>query len=160
GTSGSVVRGLVINNFGAAAISSVNQSSNIVIEGNFIGTDPSGKLARGNVRGTSVAAAINLDCPGIRIGGASTGARNIISGNAKGGILTGGSGNNLIQGNFIGVDATGTNALGNGVGNGLHGVWLNGSSDMVGGTNSAARNVISGNGGNGVLVNTAQSAAI
>src|ERR1041385_9189109 len=52
GSSGSVVRGLVINNFGAAAISSVNQSSGIVIEGNFIGTDPSGKLARPNVRTT------------------------------------------------------------------------------------------------------------
>jgi hypothetical protein len=156
GASGSVVRGLVINNFGSAAIGSQNQNSGIVIEGNFIGTDPSGKLARSNVKSTASAAAINLDCPSIRIGGTSTGARNIISGNRTGGILTGGSGNNLIQGNFIGVDATGTNA----VGNGLHGVWIQGSSDVIGGTNAGARNVISGNGGNGVVVNQAQSARI
>ena len=160
GSSGSVVRGLVINNFGAAAISSVNQSSGIVIEGNFIGTDPSGKLARPNVRTTSLVAAMTLDCPGIRIGGTSTGARNIISGNHTGGIVTGGGGNNLIQGNFIGVDATGTNTLGNAVGIGLHGVWLFGSSDVVGGTNVAARNVISGNGGNGIVVNQGQSPQI
>lgn len=160
GASNSVVRGLVINNFGAAAISSQNQNSGIVIEGNFIGTDPTGKLARGNVRTTALVAAIYLDCPGIRIGGTSTGARNIISGNHTGGILTGGAGNNLIQGNFIGVDATGTNALGNGVGNGLHGVWLQGSSDAVGGTNAGARNVISGNGGDGVVVNQAQTVRI
>src|SRR5262249_46183417 len=110
GSSGSVVRGLVINNFGSAAINSLDGNvSGIVIEGNFIGTDPSGRFPRGNVRSTSVAAALILDNPGARIGGTSTGARNIISGNVKGGILTGGSGNNLIQGNFIGVDATGTN---------------------------------------------------
>ena len=157
-SSGSVVRGLVINNFGSAAITSQNQSSNIVIEGNFIGTDSSGKLARGNVKFTSIAAALNLDCPGIRIGGASTGARNIISGNRAGGIQSAG-GNTLIQGNFIGVDATGTNALGNGL-LGLHGVWIQGSSAVVGGATAGARNVISGNGGHGVVVNTAQSARI
>lgn len=157
GPSGSVVRGLVINNFGSSAINSLDGNVRaIVIEGNFIGTDASGKLARGNVRSTSVAAAVALDNPGDRIGGTSTGARNIISGNFKGGIVTGASGNNLIQGNFIGVDATGTNALGNG----LHGVWVQGSSDVVGGTNTAARNVISGNSADGVEVNVAQSTRI
>src|ERR1043166_3119221 len=159
--SGSVVRGLVINNFAAAAINSQNGNvRGVVIEGNFIGTDPSGKLARGNARLAPQQAVVILDNPGDRIGGTSAGARNIISGNVRGGIQTGASGNNLIQGNFIGVDATGTNALGNGVGGPYHGVLIQGSSDVVGGTNAGARNVISGNGGNGVVVNQAQSARI
>jgi hypothetical protein len=43
GYSGSVVRGLVINNFGSAAIYAASGTeSNIVVEGNFIGTDPTG----------------------------------------------------------------------------------------------------------------------
>ena len=109
-----------------------------MIEGNFIGTDPSGKLARGNVRTTSLVAAVVMDNLGSRIGGTSTGARNIISGNRTGGIFAGdccGHGNSVIQGNFIGVDATGTNALGNGL-IGLHGVWVKGFSHVIGGSNS------------------------
>src|SRR3989442_1473105 len=126
GSSNSVVSGLVINNFGSAAIRSSSQDTGIVIEGNFIGTDPSGKLARSNVRLSSLVAAVIMDNLGSRIGGTSTGARNIISGNRTGGIAAGdccSHGNSVIQGNFIGVDATGTNALGNGL-IGLHGVWV------------------------------------
>src|SRR5262249_12676173 len=50
----------------------------------------------------------------------------------------------VVQGNFIGTDATGTIALGNGPGN--DGVNLSGGSDVtIGGTVPEARNVISGN---------------
>jgi titin len=53
----------------------------------------------------------------------------------------------VVQGNYIGTDATGTVALGNT----LDGVFIGaGSNSIVGGSSAAARNVISGNGGHGV----------
>jgi hypothetical protein len=84
------------------------------------------------------------------IGGAETGARNVISANGNGGVLalSAGSGN-LIQGNFIGTDLTGNAALGNK----NQGVALIGSRSMtVGGSTAGARNVISGNGSDGMII--------
>src|SRR5207244_1384210 len=79
------------------------------------------------------------------VGGAVAGARNVISGNGGDGVAiqdaftTG----NLVQGNFIGTDINGGNAVGNG-----NGVAISGSAanNMVGGTVAGTRNVISGNG--------------
>lgn len=57
--------------------------------------------------------------------------------------------NNRIEGNFLGTNATGTAALGNAA----HGVIVEtGSANVIGGAAPAARNVISGNNGNGVYV--------
>ena len=59
----------------------------------------------------------------------------------------GGSTANLIQGNYIGTDATGMFAIPNAE----DGIWLDGGSgNTVGGTVTAARNVIAGNGWSGV----------
>lgn len=81
------------------------------------------------------------------IGGTNTTDRNVISGNGGPGLVMGffdsnndGSGN-VVIGNFIGTDATGTNALlnaGNGIG-------VSSSSNRIGGTLTAERNIISGN---------------
>ena len=58
------------------------------------------------------------------------------------GILLETNGGNLIEGNFIGVDVTGSG----GMGNTLTGVRLNGApSNTIGGTTPGAGNVISGN---------------
>jgi parallel beta-helix repeat protein len=112
------------------------------VAGNFIGTDAGGRLALGNHNaGVAVTAAGNL-----------IGASNVISGNLRDGILlSGGASGNLVQGNLIGLSAAGTNALPNG----FNGISLNGaSSNIIGGTVSAARNVISGNAGNGLGILT------
>ena len=116
-----------------------NSAINTVIQGNLIGTDPTGTVAVGNGTG--------IDSSGINvlIGGTAPGARNLISGNA-GGVRISGLQSRL-QGNLIGTDITGTIALGNTGG----GVFA-GSHALIGGTTPAARNVISGNGGNGNLV--------
>ena len=67
----------------------------------------------------------------------------MISGNNFDGIDVLEASDNLIEGNLIGTDITGTLA----VGNANDGVELQSSSgDTVGGTSSATRNVISGNG--------------
>ena len=56
--------------------------------------------------------------------------------------------NNVIEGNFIGTDATGTGALGNRE----DGLWIDRPGNRVGGSTAAARNVISGNGRYGILL--------
>lgn len=78
------------------------------VQGNFIGTDATGSLPRGNVfQGIMVQAATN-----ILIGGASPTARNLIAASEIGVDLLGSS-SNVIQGNFIGTDMTGHYDLGN-----------------------------------------------
>ncbi|MEI9864658.1 MAG: hypothetical protein WDN00_08910 [Limisphaerales bacterium] len=79
------------------------------------------------------------------IGGTSNNSRNVISGNAQYGIWMSGSNTtgNVALGNYIGTDALGGVAVSNAAG----GVILTDgtSGNLVGGTNAAARNVISGN---------------
>jgi titin len=79
------------------------------------------------------------------VGGTVAGARNIISGNTLYGIIITGSGTNgnVVEGNFIGTDVTGTKPIANNV----SGVLIsNGAqNNTVGGTTAAARNVISTN---------------
>jgi titin len=55
----------------------------------------------------------------------------------------------LIEGNFIGTDPSGAIALGNTAG-GIH-VGARSDSTLIGGSIPAARNLISGNGGSGVV---------
>jgi hypothetical protein len=82
------------------------------------------------------------------IGGATAGAGNLISGNG-GGISLGGSlAGTLIQGNLIGTDVTGTVDLGN-LGEGIF-ITFGSCCHTIGGTTPAARNVISGNGTEGI----------
>ncbi len=124
-----------------------NASSNNVVEGNFIGTDPAGGATRGGTRGIEIVAGSSLN----RIGGTSAASRNVISGNTSIAIVISdlGTSGNLIQGNFIGTNAAGTAALANGDG---VGVFLNASGNTIGGTSAGAGNVISGNTHNGVYI--------
>ncbi|MEQ9407094.1 MAG: cadherin domain-containing protein [Fuerstiella sp.] len=75
----------------------------------------------------------------------------VINGFTGSGILTEpGADNVTIQGNFIGTDVTGTIDLGNGDA----GVHLRSGGNLVGGTNAADRNLISGNDSRGVTTFT------
>lgn len=117
------------------------------IQGNYIGTDVSGRAALPNGRG------VILNLGSSLIGGTSSSARNVISGNLGDGVrLTLSSGDTRIQGNYIGLNAAGTAALPN-LENGV--AMFDGTDNLVGGTETGARNIISGNGANGVLVGTA-----
>src|SRR6185295_18010727 len=82
------------------------------------------------------------------IGGTTTAARNIISGHASQGIaiVNTGTTGNLVQGNFIGTNVNGTAAVSNGSGVGI----TNAPGNTIGGAVAGARNVISGNIGDGV----------
>ena len=94
-----------------------------------------------------------------RIGGTVEADRNLISGNTVDGIqMNGGDGrghsNNLIDGNYIGVDVTGTVAVGN-TNQGVAMFGTSNTNNVIGGTAPGAGNVISGNGGDGVRIPSA-----
>ena len=119
-------------------------ATNNEILGNYIGIDATGTSALSNV-GSGV---YLLGAPGNIIGGTASGAGNVLSGNGQGGVtihLISGS-NNVVQGNLIGTDATGTTTLANDFGVGI----LDGSNNAIGGTAPGAGNIISGNTTTGV----------
>jgi hypothetical protein len=128
--------------------------TNIVVEGNDIGTNAAGTDPwpnNGNgieiLEGTS-------NVIGGTVSGTVRGARNVISGNQNDGILIETSGN-LVEGNYIGTNLGGTKAVPN-TGNG--GIEISaGSSNNIGGTLGGAGNVISGNQNDGILIDTSNN---
>jgi CSLREA domain-containing protein len=145
GSSGSSVRGLVINDFAHDGIV-IAHATGVTIAGNFVGVDPTGTIARSNDWGGVFAYDGAVDCV---IGGLTAAERNLISGNAEG-VTIGNSDTTgvTVRGNYIGTDASGSRALGN-----LAGVTINGSSgNTVGGTLPGAGNVLSGNSWAGIRI--------
>ncbi|MEO8435437.1 MAG: thrombospondin type 3 repeat-containing protein [Pyrinomonadaceae bacterium] len=128
-----------------------NGSSSQTIQGNFIGTDVTGTAAIPNgFLGINMFTNNGFSSANNLIGGSVVGAGNLISGNQGTGIGIGGTGsdNNVIQGNRIGTDVGGSAALGNANG----GISLGSANNLIGGTSGTARNLISGNGGNGITI--------
>ena len=127
----------------------ISGSANIV-QGNYIGTDKSSSAAIPNgMEGIWIA-------PGGQgnvIGGGTDTERNIISGNELFGLSISGSGatGNIVKGNYIGVDASGSAALPN-----RHGLVLDlgAQNNVIGGSADGEANVISAN-GTGVLIRAA-----
>ncbi len=151
--SGNTEDGVEINGAG---------TSGNVVAGNLIGTDVTGTLAVGN-DGDGVE--IDSGASGNIIGGTTASARNIISGNADSGVEISGANANLVEGDYVGTDITGTVALGNnlsGDGN-FSGVAIDGGASVntIGGLTATpgtgAGNIISGNTVAGVFVNSAGS---
>ncbi|HEX8219307.1 MAG TPA: hypothetical protein VF914_08850, partial [Chloroflexia bacterium] len=143
----STVRGLAIVNFNGAGIRLDTNGSN-TLEGNYIGTDPTGTLGRPNLYGIVV-----QGVPTNTIGGSTAAARNLVSGNTNDGIVIQGSGatGNQVLGNYIGTDVWGKEDLGNG-GSGVL-VQDGAASVTVGGATPAGRNLISGNNASGITFN-------
>ncbi len=134
---GTTVKGLAIGRFPSFGIW-VRDCDNNVFQGNHIGVDATGTVARGNNRGILLGNSSNN-----LIGGTTPAARNVISGNSFEGIEMGGSGN-VVQGNFIGTNAAGTSDIRNG----LSGIAISSSpfvNNVIGGTAPGAGNLISGN---------------
>jgi parallel beta-helix repeat protein len=86
-----------------------------------------------------------------QVGNGTVGGRNIISGNNGHGFEIGGNSHyNKVHGNYIGLNAGGTGAIGNGQ-NGLQ--LVSGPQyNQIGSTEAARRNVISGNGSTGIVI--------
>ncbi|MFN2273172.1 MAG: right-handed parallel beta-helix repeat-containing protein, partial [Anaerolineae bacterium] len=122
-------------------------SYNVVI-GNYIGTDIHGTTALPNME-----AGVGICCGASHntIGGSSSNEHNIISGNGMSGVRVFGTGSdyNVIRGNYIGTDPTGTQAVPNNTGVLL---WNGARYNVVGGTSPGEGNLISGNAGWGVAI--------
>ncbi|MDJ0892828.1 MAG: Calx-beta domain-containing protein [Gammaproteobacteria bacterium] len=145
----SEIRGLVINRFDQNGIY-ITGSGN-TIAGNYLGTDANGTSALvGNTQD-----GIQIDGDNNTIGGPTAADRNIISGNRDEGIdLNPSAEGNVIIGNYIGTDAAGTAAIGNGLGGSAWtgGILLDASNNTIGGTAPGEHNLISGNQRYGVLL--------
>src|SRR5262245_36712216 len=129
------------------------QHGGCTIAGNFVGVNPAGDAASPNeVDGIRITNASNNI-----IGGTTPGACNIVSGNLGDGIHVVGTTatpatGNLIQGNFVGVNAAGTGsvgvktvggAAGTPAGNDFFGIEISGgNANTVGGATAGARNVV------------------
>ena len=152
GSGGSTIRGLVINRFANAILV---QSAGNLIAGNFIGIDPTGTLNRNNTGHSVLIASANNT-----IGGTAPAARNVISGGSI--VLqsvaaiawqVAGATGNVVQGNYIGTNASGTGAI-----PGWWGILSEvGDGNTIGGTAAGAGNVISGNSNTGVVISSSDN---
>jgi hypothetical protein len=137
----SLIRGLVIQRFDGSGIEILGKGNQVA--GNLIGTNLAGTESRENQTGVTVRGNDNL------IGGPAKAARNLVSGNDGYGIEVrdaGATGNRIIN-NYIGTNKAGNAALRNGD----HGIVIVAApNNAIGGTSAQERNVISGNGGNGI----------
>ncbi|HEX4319689.1 MAG TPA: choice-of-anchor D domain-containing protein [Acidobacteriaceae bacterium] len=137
-----------------------HSAKNSSVQGNLIGTDPTGTIDVSG--GRDVGVSIIAGPSNMLIGGTAPAARNIISGNNYGVYIYDGSFNNTVQGNYIGTDITGTKAVGNttaGFSTGVDtdplvmiGLNISAGDTTLGGSIAGAGNVISGNGGDGVQI--------
>jgi hypothetical protein len=102
------VRGLAINGF-YDGILAVSGGTNNRIQGNYIGTDPTGSQPRPNSDGVYLDGFANLvgtDGDGMN----DEAERNVISGNEHAGVSMVDA-LNVVAGNYVGTDATGTYAI-------------------------------------------------
>lgn len=133
-------------------------STNNVVLGNTIGLDATGATALATPQARIAGVEIDDGSTGNTIGGITSTASNVISGSSGPGIQVRGqavagvgtaAASNLILGNFVGTDVSGTTRQPN-AGGGV--VFRDGTTgNTLGGTSGGlARNVISGNTGAGV----------
>lgn len=132
-------------NFGVTISGPLSVSN--VVSGNFIGTDASGTFSLGNRRGGLVISHASFSL----VGGTTPISKNVISGNHEDGLVLLGSGakSNLVAGNLIGLNASGLAAISN--------QWcgiriFDSSYNRIGGTSASERNIISGNGDDGICI--------
>jgi hypothetical protein len=142
--SGNTLNGIYV--FGSSG--TPLNATNLLILGNFIGTNSAGTGVIAGQSGGGICIS-SSDAYTNTIGGTTPAARNLISGSQIGISFIGKTHDNLIQGNFIGTDTSGSLALGNRTSPGI--VLANAHTNTIGGIIvpggpcSGACNLISGN---------------
>ena len=140
-TGSATFRGFAINRFDVGIVLSSGPSQ---VEGNYIGTDVTGTTTTGYgnlLYGVLIEGAATNG--GHTIGGTSAAARNLISGNAQGGVVIFTS-DNIVRGNYIGTNPGGTAGLGTQ----RYGVDVRrGFRNLVGGSGAGDGNLIAGHAG-------------
>lgn len=141
---------------GAEAGSFTALVSNNVIVGNLIGSNAAGTQPLFG----EVGVFLGGFAPGNRLGGTTPAERNLISGHLFDNVVIEGEGavDNLVRGNYIGTDVTGTRALVQstvepafGTDGGIR-LGDGAQRNSIGGTVPGAGNLIAGNPGDGVLL--------
>ena len=122
-------------------------SSGVTIQGNLIGTDPTGMFSLNGGFGYGIAGQLFTPGSGATVGGTAPGAGNVISGVHIGIATRFGAATWLIRGNRIGIDAAGTGPVRNTLG-----IDLSGNGTIIGGTSPGEANEIAYN-AIGVYVN-------
>ncbi len=140
-----VISGNTNNGINAIGVSTLS------IKGSYIGTNAAGTSAQANGNDGIY---IGTGCSTVTIGGSTSGAGNVISGNTSHGIELN-SNSTTVSGNYIGTNAAGTGAIANGG----SGIKVQSGSNVIGGSSSADRNIISGNTGSGVHIDASLRSA-
>jgi uncharacterized repeat protein (TIGR01451 family) len=130
-------RNVIAGNFRGVQI---QNSPGNVIQGNLIGTDPSGNLRSPNATGVVISGTNSV---ANLVGGREPSMRNVISGNGNAVAILDGASENLVYGNHIGTDWSGMNELSNN----SAGVVLTADafSNRIGSASAGAGNLISAN---------------
>ncbi len=136
-------------------LTGASATSNVVL-GNYIGTTVTGLVDLGNALNGIF---MDTSASNNTIGGLTAASRNVISGNDNAGIAVDNAGTtgNLIIGNYIGIGADGSTALGN-THNGVH--FNTSGANTLGSTDPNGRNVISSNAIQGVGADNASNVTI
>ncbi len=153
GGTSDAARNVISGNYYGAVIGDPGTSGNSV-QGNYVGVKVNGQAALPN---QYVGIAITGGATNNLIGGAVAGAGNLVSANLQYGIFLtdANTSGNLVQGNLVGTDRTGTNGLGNGTASFFGAnieLQLGASGNFIGGTNAGAGNVIAFSSVKGVLL--------
>jgi parallel beta-helix repeat protein len=179
GSDGSSLVGVAVG--GASGNGITIESSNVTIAGDYVGLTTAG-TANGNAgAGIYIAPTSSGNTIGSNPSADSGVVSNVISGNAGNGIVIDGSTDNTLVDNYVGTDPTGTTAIANGA----NGILVTGgaSNNLIGGTaytdtttgaennptgsegtiqppvivTPPLGNLVSGNTGDGILINNGSS---
>ena len=146
GSEGSRVEGLVLEGFSTSGGTAIAiQADGVTVSGNFIGVGPDGTPTATTSNDFGVVAS---GASGVTIGGVTPGDRNVITGNAQGGVVLQPSGvvpssAGAIEGNFIGTNADLSSPAQFPNGRGVF--VIGGANNSIGGGTVASGNVVSFN---------------
>jgi hypothetical protein len=145
-------RNLISNSLFESGIR-MNNCATATIQNNYIGTDSTGLLNKGNKQ-----VGINVSgTTGLIIGGSSFNLRNLVCANQQNGMSISTCPGVIIKGNFVGLGIDGSTILGNS----QHGMLIQTSAGaLIGGTSIAERNLISNCGQNGMEMITSSNSVI
>jgi CSLREA domain-containing protein len=145
-SANNVLRGLAFYNLRRVLYFFHSGSNGNTVTGCFVGTDAGGTFGHTVSDTYATGIAIEAGAHNNAIGETTLAGRNVISGNSRHGIdfYNEGSNNNTVYNNIIGLSPLGDRRLQNL----KHGIDINAGSsfNLIGGTGTLQRNVISGNG--------------
>ena len=154
GAGGSVIQGLALNGFAFSALRILGDNN--VVQGSHIGIGPINRSGNG---GNGIEIVGNTNVIGKVCGaGTCSGRGNVIAASTENGILVEDGQDNQIYGNRIGTNPQGTSASANGFGTGNAtglAVGLSASDTLIGSGITGSGNLISGNSGSGILIDSA-----